>query len=81
MAQANEPRVFFWLNPGTPRTAAGGLRQAGHDGILPPDDYLQIISGCKTCGNPSACRTWQVANDMPADTCRNASVISELRAC
>jgi hypothetical protein len=80
MANMNESSAYFWLTPNKTRSAVGGLRQAVDEGVLSPSDYVQTMTSCQSCGTPEICRTWLAANDLPSGTCRNAPLISELRA-
>lgn len=80
MASSTETTAFFWLTPNRTRSAVGGLRQAVDEGVLSPQDYANTITRCKSCGTPDVCRTWLAANDAPTGSCRNAPLISELRA-
>ncbi len=79
MSTKGETRAFFWLAPGEVRTAAGGLRKALNEGVLPAQDYLNSVTGCQTCGDPAVCHSAIAANDVPA-SCRNAQLIAELKA-
>ncbi|MCX7301844.1 MAG: DUF6455 family protein [Rhodobacterales bacterium] len=79
MSTKGEIRAFFWLAPGEVRTAAGGLRKALNEGVLPAQDYLNSITCCQTCADPAVCKSAIAANDVPA-SCRNAQLIAELKA-
>lgn len=79
MSAKGETRAFFWLAPGEVRTAAGGLRKALNDGVLPAQDYLDSMTGCQSCADPAVCLTAIAANDVPT-SCRNAQLITELKA-
>lgn len=79
MQPKSETRAYFWLGRSEPKTAAGGLRRAVDEGVLLPQDFAETISGCRTCSDPVACQNWLAANDVPK-SCRNASLIAELRA-
>jgi hypothetical protein len=77
----NDAKVLFWLGREGGESAGRHLRQAVEEGVILPEDYETTLRGCRTCGDPEACRSWLAANE-PArpDGCRNAPLIAELRA-
>jgi hypothetical protein len=76
-----ETRALFWLGREGARGAGRDLRRAVSEGVILASDYERTVSGCRSCGDPEACRTWLAANARVApDGCRNAPLVAELRA-
>jgi hypothetical protein len=76
-----------WLIPRVDRPTGLDLVKALRDGVLTPEDYLQTVSGCRSCDDPAACARWIEEQDsaaaapgLAAAGCRNAALVTELRA-
>jgi hypothetical protein len=74
-------RALFWLGHEGGGSAGRDLRLAVQEGVILPSDYERTVNGCRSCGDPEACKAWLAANEPARPVgCRNAPLIAELRA-
>jgi hypothetical protein len=81
MKTLGEPRTHFWLVQGMAHRLGADLPDAFASGALGTDEWSEMITRCRGCSQPGACREWldktESADAAPA-YCRNSERLLEL---
>jgi len=76
--------LHFWITRGVARRLGVNLSEAMHDGLISQADFAEMITRCRGCDKAEGClvaisERGGVSGAVP-DWCRNAAILSELKA-
>ena len=77
-----EQRNHYWLTQGMAAATGVSLVKAWDEGRLTPEGHAEMITRCRGCAEPEACRRLldRIATlETPPDYCRNTAALSQLR--
>ena len=81
MKQLGDTRTHFWLVQGMAHRLGADLVDAFADQRLEAEEWSEMITRCRSCSSPGACRKWLDLTehaDAAPDYCLNGDRLSEL---